>query len=51
MSIFKNPVVHGIAVFIVMLLSVFIHSPSPILTMTVGSVGAAILAYLSGILG
>lgn len=50
-NFFKNPIVHGIAVFVIMLLGLFVHSQAPILTMTVGGVGAAVLAYLTGILG
>lgn len=49
-SFFKNPIVHGVAVFFVMFLSFFVSSNSPILTMTIGGAGAAIVAYLTGIL-
>lgn len=48
---FKNPVVHGIAVFIVMALGIFIHSGSPLLTMTIGGFAAGVIAYLTGVLG
>lgn len=50
-AFFKNPVVHGALVFILTLISLFIHSGSPLLQMTVGGVAAGLLAYLSGILG
>jgi hypothetical protein len=50
MSIFKNPIVHGVAVFVITMLAWFLTTQSPILTMTVGGVGAAVIAWLSGIL-
>lgn len=49
-SFFKNPIVHGITVGLVSLLGWFLTSGSPILTITFGSAGAALLAYLTSIL-
>lgn len=50
-TFFKNPIVHGVIVGIVFLLAVFLNSGSQILQVTIGGAGAALLAYLTQILG
>lgn len=50
-TFFKNPIVHGVLVGAVFLLGVFLNSDSALLQVTIGAVGAAVLAYLTQILG
>lgn len=50
-NFFKNPIVHGVSVFVVMLLSLFLNSGSPLITMTVGGAAAAIIAWFTAVLG
>lgn len=49
-NFFKNPVVHAACVFLITAIAWFLTTNSPILTMTIGGVGAGIVAWLTQIL-